>query len=722
MREVAEKHRNRLKELKENVEKSRRFFEKNYARYTEFMKFVFYESLTQQDKNILEELGKPTIEFNILEAYVSRLRGEFAKQQPSLIVRAADGIPPYMLNNQFHKVIETVEAHLRAIFFDAANDKLEYDVYSDLLGGGFSVFEIYTDYVNNMSFDQNIYVSRPFSPLLCGFDPMAQDSHKGDGKYCFQLYPKTKKDFEAHYGSKITETMSFSKSVEGFSWSYLGDSEDIVLICDYYEKQMKQMKIHQLSNGLTVTDDQYKELLDRWQSSGIIEQPPAIKRSRTSWKETIVRYRFCENKVLDVAPTNYEHLPLVFVDGNSVKLAQGHTYQQVTRPYVYHAKGTQRLKNYSGQSLGGELENIVQHKWVVAQESLPDNVVYLDAYQNVQKADTLIYKHYHDGDPSKVLPPPREVQRAQIPPDIMATFQMCDKTTQSILGSYDASLGINNNQLSGVAINNGAIQSNNASVPYLIGYIKGLNRVAQVITDLIPKYYRTPRTIPVLTPSGKRDFVVINEPSRADSIDMKYDPKSLQVKVETGVNFALQKEASLRTITQLMQASPKFAEFINTKGLNFILDNIEVRGIEELKEKAKEFQEEEERKQQQNSQMQQSMMQEKMQVDRAEAQAKVQKDQAEAFKSMKEAQGPSKYELEQERINLEAQKAAAEESAKQEKLDLDTAELLAKIRMEGVDNELERQRVDAENLRTQTELLKDFAELKKTSEEINNEE
>lgn len=720
MTDIAKKHRDRLSELKCNVEDSNRFFKKNYERYTEFMSFVFYEALTQQDRQTLEELGKPTLEFNILEAYISRLRGEFAKQQPSLIVRAADGIPAYMINNAFSDVIKTVEAHLRAIFFDASNDKLEYDIYSDLLGGGFSVFEVYTDYINNMSFDQNIFVGRPFSPLLCGFDPMAQESHKGDGKYCFQLYPKTRKDFEARYGKKATEGMALSKSIEGFSWSYMGDSDDIVLICDYYEKQMRPMTIHKLTNGLTVTDDQYKELLERWEESGLLEQPPAIEKSRKSWKEQIIRYRFCENQMLDVAPTNYEHLPLVFVDGNSVKLSSGHSYQQVTRPYVYHAKGAQRLKNYSGQSLGGELENIVQHKWVVAQEALPDNVTYLDAYQNVQKADTLIYKHYNDGDPSQVLPPPREVQRAQIPPDIMATFQMCDSTTQSILGSYDAALGINDNQLSGIAINNGAIQSNNASVPYLIGYIKGLNRVAQIITDLIPKYYRTPRTIPVLTPSGKRDYVVINEPRNPDSIDMKYDAKSLQVKVETGVNFALQKEASLRTITQLMQASPTFSDFINTKGLNFILDNIEVRGIEELKEKAQEFERELEQKQQQQSQMQQEVMQQQMQVQQAKAQAEVQKDQADAMKAMKEAQGLSKSELEQAKLDLEAQKAAADATAKQEKLDLDTAELLAKIQREDVDNMLEQQRIEAENLRSNVELMKDFAMLQKQA--IENEE
>ena len=122
-------------------------------------------------------------------------------------------------------------------------------------------------------------------------------------------------------------------------------------------------------------------------------------------------------------------------------------------------------------------------------------------------------------------------------------------------------------------------------MPYIVGYIKGLNRVAQVIVDLIPKYYRTPRSLPILLANGKRDYKIIN---KQGSLFMNYDPNSLQVKVETGVNFAMQKEIALKTIESLMQSSQVFAQFMNTKGLPMLLDNIDIRGIDELKEKAEE--------------------------------------------------------------------------------------------------------------------------------------
>ena len=609
MTDIAKKHTDRLVELKKSVEEAQEYFRDNVQRYEKFMKFVFKTSLNDMEDGTLADRGMPTIEFNILEAYISRLRGEFAKQQPSLMVRAADGVPLSMLNKEFTATLEVVEAHLRAVFFDGANDMLEYNIYSDLLAGGFSVLKVYTDYINEMSFEQNICVERAFDPTLCVFDPLARTSHKGDGRFCAELYPMTKEEFEDKFGADALEGMKFTRSLSGFDWSFQNEQEEIVLVCDYYEKQNKRETILKLTNGHSVTAKEYDKFLAEWEESGMIEQPPAVVKKRKTMVEKIVRYRFCESMLLDVTETDYKYLPLVFVDGNSVNLKEGGSYMQMTRPYVYHAMGIQRLKNLAGQSLGNELENTIQHKFIVAIEAIPEK--YQNAYQNVQKADTLIYKHFLDSkNPDVILPPPREVMRTPIPPQIAETFRMSDEMTQIILGSYDGAAGQNNGQMSGIAFARSAIQSNNASVPFIVGYIKGLNRVAQIIVDLIPKYYRTPRSLPVLLPDGKREYFEIN---KKGSLYMNYDPNNLQVKVETGVNFAMQKEIALQTIVSLSQSMPSFGQFFSQKGLQTLLDNIEIRGIDDLKEKAVEYEKEQEKMQQMQQQMQMKQVQQQAQ-------------------------------------------------------------------------------------------------------------
>lgn len=697
MTEIAQKHKDRLCELKENVENWNEYFQDNFRRYHEFKRFVFKTSLTNSEIDMLQDLGRPTIEFNILEAYISRLRGEFAKQQPNLTVRAADGLPISMLSKDFIAQINVVEAHLRAIFFDASNDKLEYNLFSDLLAGGFSVAEVYTDYVSEMSFEQNIYVDRVFDPTLCGFDPLARESHKGDGRFCFQLYPKSREEFEQEFGKEITDQMKFTRNLSGFGWSYKNEKEDIVLVCDYYEKVKRKERILKLSNGHVVTKKEYDEFLVQWEEAGMIKQPPIpVGEPRTTYVTRIARYRFCENRVLDHIITNYRQLPLVFFDGNSVQLTEGETSSQMTRPYVYHAKGIQQLKNFAGQSLGNELENLVQHKFIVALESIPTE--YQEAYQDVQKADTLIYNHFlNTKQPEVTLPPPREVQRVPIPPEITNTFRMSDEMTQTILGTYDSALGINKNQLSGVAISKAAMQTNNASMPYVVGYIKGLNRVAQIIVDLIPRYYRTPRSLPILLPDGKRTYEVIN---KKGSLYMNYDPDSIQVKVEAGVNFAMQKEIALQTIVNLMQASPLFAQFINTHGLQLLLDNIEIRGIEELKEKAAEFEKQIEAQQQQSNQEQMK-----------ESALKDQVRSIEMAEAVRNLQQPTDVQVKLMELAERAKDNAAEVAVKERNSETDFIEALSKIRDMEVDNELRKEEIVAEKERTSVEALKEAAQL-----------
>jgi hypothetical protein len=315
--------------------------------------------------------------------------------------------------------------------------------------------------------------------------------------------------------------------------------------------------------------------------------------------------------------------------------------------------------------------------------------VHQNSYKDPQKADVLVYNHFYKDNPDITLPPPREVSRTPIPPEISNTFRMSDEMTQTILGTYDSAMGIQGGNISGTAIANGAMQSNSASMPYIVGYIKGLNRVAQVILDLIPKYYRTPRSLPVLLPNGKRSYEIIN---KEGSLFMNYDPNSLQVKVEAGVNFAMQKE----------QALPLFAQFMNTKGLSTLLDNIEIRGVEELRTQAENFQKEMEQQQAQQMQQQQQMASAEMQMKMKEQQIAV----ADAERRLNE---PTEIGLGMISIKEKAQKDAADSAVKERDSETKFIEMMSKVRDKEVDNELEREKIAAENLRSTVELITESA-------------
>lgn len=685
---IAKKHLSQLEKIKQSVEQAYVYFRPNYDRYHEFKRFVYKSTLTEDDIAVLATLQRPQIEFNMMEAYISRLRGEFSRMEPGVVIRAKDGyedIDP--------QLISVLEAHFKAILGDPDNDGLSYDVYTDLLVGGFSVVEVYTDYISEMSMDQKICIQRVFDPTLCGFDPLARKSHKGDGNFCFQLFPKEAEEVERMYGSDALKGMKYARAFSGFNWSYRAAKKDIVLLCDYFKKDFKKEKITKLSNGRTISVKHYEELVEMWEQSGYIEQPPVpIGKMRETILEEIVRYRLSGTELVEApVKTNFRMLPLIFFDGNSTVLRDNNdsTAEQMTRPYIYNVKDAQRLKNYAGQSIANELENTVQHKIIASVESIPED--YLDAYINVQQPSTYLYNQFFEGNPEIALNPPREVVRTPIPPQISETFQMADNLIQGILGSYDAALGIQNNDLSGVAIMQGAMHSNAAAMPYTVGFMKGWNRVCQMNLDLIPKYYVTPRSLPTVQPDGKRSYQVIN---KMGNPFMDYDPLSLEVKVEAGVNFAVQKQISLETIIQLMQTSEAFAAFINTKGLGILLDNIEIRGIEGLRQAAAQFMEETAQKQAQAEQM-------------AQQQAAQQLDPKQVMAMQAQAE-MKKVEQKEKAVETQAQvdliKISTDDAVKNKLADIEMIKVIADVQGNGVEQGLKQEKLDAENARTAVEM------------------
>ncbi len=650
---VARDVQDQLERIKKNVRQSYDYFKHNYDLYNEFIRFVFECSLREEEITLLSTLSKPQLEFNVLEAYISRLLGELSKQEPDIAVNADDE------NSADPMTIKVVEQHLRHTMNDQKNNHMRYSVYKDLLAGGFSVLKMSTDYANEMSFDQVINIDRVYDPTLCGFDQLARYSHKGDGRYCFELFPMDKDDFEEKYPEISVDKLNFHRDFAGFNWSYLNVTTPTLIVADYYEKKKKRIRIVKLADGQTMRYRDYKEKLNSYDG---LQPPPAIvDKPRWTEIETIVRYRCIENMIIEYVETDFKHLPLIFVDGNSVmvKTPKNGNVRQLTRPYVYHAKGAQRLKNFAGISLANEIENLVQHKFKVSKESLPKEEEFLAAYKDVQKASVLVYNEFYEQNPDARVTPPQEIQRIQTPPEIVQAFVGADSLIQNILGSYDASLGINNNQLSGIAIVEAASQSNAAAMPYIVGLLLGLQRAAEIYVDLLPKYYKTPRSIPIQDNKGRKSSLKINQ----QKTDMFYDSNALNVVVKAGASFTVQKTRTLMMVKELAGMSPLFSEMVSTKGLAFILDNMEGRGIEELKELAEQWVKEYEQQKKMAQEAQQQQMQNDPHVLKAKTEqmkAQISAKTAEDEMHVKIFDAEMKYKADMANVKAEEARAKAD--------------------------------------------------------------
>lgn len=706
---VAKIYAEKLDDIKENIEEAFDYFGRNYDRYQEFMKFVFVSTLTDEDAAKLQLVGKPPITCNILEGFVMQQIAEANENEPSPMVRNAEGVSPMQETQEETRKI--LQQHLKAVINNPNNDQLADKLKKDMYGGGFTAVKLWIDYANEGSMQKVIRYDRVFNPCFTFFDPMARASHKGDGEFVGECVPMTEHQFKNEFpGVDISDVkFSASSNVKSFTWAYKNEKRKILLVAYYYTKKSKKQKILELSNGQVMTPAEYEELLLNWSLQGYIEQAPEIVNSRMSTVTKICRYTLCQTKMLAYEETEFSIFPIIFGDGNSVEVQESWAgaYQQFTKPYCLHAKGIQKLADFTLQTMGAEIENMVMTKFMAAIEAMPDDSDYLDAYRNPQSPSVMLYKSHMDGNPNAPLPAPTPIPRTQTPAVVMDTFHSTDAKTQMALGSFQMQEGLQSD-LSGKAMLQSQVMARKNAVAYEMGYLRMYERVCECIIDLIPKVMKLPRSIPIITDEGEHKYVT------TDGIEapfMNYDPKTLAITVTAGPSVAAQRQLALQQLTELCKILPSFAKFLDEKGGSVLLDNVDIDGVENLKSMYKEWMQQQEGSQQQQSQMQQKMQQQEIQMREtqiAEIVANIilkRKDMEKKAEKidMEQQHFIADYVQTDQRDERNFKLGVMDAVARDKEANADMLKAATAASMQSVDQALTAQKIEAENNRTEVE-------------------
>lgn len=682
---VSKEYQDELPQLVKDVENTYQYMKPNYDRFNRFRKFVYKTALTDDDRNVLRETGKPDLEVNICEASISKQLGEFAKNQPSIKVSKDDGadVSPQQ--------IKFVEDHGRHIIYDSNKNSCEYETFKDIMSGGFSFLKAEIDYTHEMSSHQTFLINRVYDPTLCGFDPLSITPTKMDGRFVFELHPMSIDDFKSKYPKIKLDKVRWSGDLGGFNWSFSQGLVDIVMVCDFYKKKKKKVQVVTLIDGTTKLYDEYKEAKEKYEAdlSNIAQFPLFVGKPRWTTKTTICRYVFIKDEVLEYEETIFKTFPIAYMPGNDMLIRDedNSTVQLMTRPYVYNLYGVQRLKNFATQCWGNELENMVQHKFMIAEEALPTSSDAMEAWVTPQKPSTLIWKSADPHDATRQIPEPVPVPRVPMPPEIGQAFQAMDQMIEVILGTFTPDNKLGN--LSGDSIEEGQIQANMTSMPYIVGWLQGWTHILQCCVEAFPKVYVFPRELPIRGMNGKPSSVKLNG---NDGMKLTYGEYDLNVKVEAGVNFNIQKTRALNQIIGLMKVSPVFAKFMNEEGLEILLDNVEIRGIDALKEMVGKFSQ------------------------------RMKQEQADAMKNNPEMK---KLELKAQELQLNShhemiddQIETAKLSLQKEELDVKKMQALADIGMKQDEMDTQLQKADAEKARANVDLAMKVMESQNKTREM----
>jgi hypothetical protein len=675
------KEKTLLERISSNIHRSMEQNTGNIDRFNNSREFVLKSTLSAKTKNSLSATNAPILEFNISEAFLSRLRGEFAQNEPGISVTISE-----TSNNtpELEQTREIIEGHVRYILDEANRSGVQTSIFDEVISGGFSVAKVFTAYEEGKTFKQKIIFSKCYDSTLTGFDVLSREPSRKDSDYAFELFSYPKERFEEEFDMELKD-VEFSKDNGKFNWYYKIGDQEVVVVADYYEKKIEKVKIVELSTGEVIEKKEYSKLIEQLQLMSL-EAPPVITDERELDVEKIMRYQLIGDTILKKEELkNADMLPLIFFDGNSVVLNDGGSKTEVMcRPYLINCLGAQKLYNNLGIALADECQSLSKHKILLAEESISPN--YVDHITKPQQYDTLVYRAFYNNDPTKPNPPPIQMARNAFPPEMLQLFTQVPNIFQNILGSYDAEMGINGNNISGTAILQGSIHSSATAKPYINKYILSLNQVAKAILHLIPKVYVGEMSVPIITRERKTEYRQVNSEGNPN---LKYESTTFNINVEAGIGSTAAKTQALTQIVQLAQAMPVFAQFMNTKGLKILVGNLDIHGQDLLKLLAEEFQAEveQEKKMMQQQQMQQAQMPNPM----------VMREQNKAM----EIQG------QMHKSDVQASLDAGELELKRQELKVKEEDILAKMAVEKDYMQLEKDKLEVAKAELVTNLAHD---------------
>jgi len=668
-----------LERARENLVLWDGYFGENMVRGKDDMNFLLRDQWSAVERSEFARLFKPAMTFNKLYDVTKKVVGEQRKNRPDLMVRSLTG-------KSTQKQIDMRADLVRTISYQSQNDLVYQTAFKQALMMGYGAFEIVLDYENERSFNQIIRYEIIPDVIRASFDPTAMKPHKGDGNFCSRQYVYTKEEFYATY-PHIANPVSYSdpRSLLDFQW----ETRDTIVVCKYTHKEWFPLKILLLTDGSTVTEDEWENMrkdleLKRTLAEGsqvvgnmIRKAIPEIHGERMSKDYVIRQYMLTQNQIIKFVNWPSKYLPMIFVDGDS-NFING---QQYTRSFIHEAKDAQKFVNYVGSEIAAEIKNRRREQWI----GTADNILGEEQmWRNPElQSGMLVAKP----DP-KTGTLPQKLPPWELSQTLLQQFQRGSQDMREILG-FSENEQLQGHDMSGKARRERKLEGSMSAYVWFDNLNQAIEQGGRVVLDLLPVIAgEQERHMIVSKADGHTDNITLNKivGESGDGEQLKenvLDEEDYDVEIDTGPSFAVQKDMALEFFQQTLQANPQVFPLI----ADLWAKNLDVQFMPQIAERFKtmvppEVLAKEEGKppqpkkpNPQEMMLQQQMMQQQQAMKMNEQKMQIEEqaimERAEELKIRKE-----KHMLDQAEMILKAQELNSKMGLEQQKIKIEHGKLL----------------------------------------------
>jgi len=482
---------------------------------------------------------RPCLTINKTDTFVRNVVNNMRQQRPRIKVHpVADGA-----DVQTSDVIEGLIRHIEV----QSNADQAYDTAADYqVRTGLGYIRILAEYIDEMSWDQELKIERVRNPFSVYMDPGSIAPDGSDSKWCIVTGIMKLEDFRRMYPGKREQ-----------SFTPLGDKtggyprSDEIMIAEYFRVVEVPTKLLKLTSGKSYFEGA-PELLGA-SKIGDFAGPDMIMDSRDSMKRKVKWSKINATEELESRDWAGKHIPIVPVYGAEL-LQDG---KVIRYGMVRNIKDPQRMYNFWRTAETEFVALAPKAPWLMAEGQ---DEGHEDEWNNanIKNYSSLKYVPVTD-DNGQTLPPPMRQQPQAIPAASVNAAMSASEDLKAVAGMFDPALGAPGQETSGTMVSKRQSQSDLSNYHFYDNLTRSIRWVGLLLLDLIPHYYNQERTVRIIGVDGNPKSTQINKQA-VDKVLNDLTVGRYDVVMDTGPGYDTKRLEASDTMIQMVKAMPELAK------------------------------------------------------------------------------------------------------------------------------------------------------------------
>lgn len=495
--------------------------------------------------------NRPCLTINKTRQHNLQIINDGKKNKPEVRIRPVGGGATYKSAQVYQSVIRHIE------YISNSEDAYSHAL-TTTVEGGWGYWRVVTDYADNETLDQEIFIRRIKDPLSVYMDPDIREVDGSDARFCFIFDDLSRDEFDQAYPQYKDELPPPVAIGNNDDWL----KPDHVRICEYYRMSEQADTLISYIDPTGERKNVKVSKIGKEVAAALLADPTADARTRDISNSVVEWSLIIGDKEVEKSTWPGVYIPVVRVIGEETVIdgkldRKGHTRYQ---------KDPQRQYNYWSSSAAEFVALQGKSPFVGPARAIEG----LENYWETANTESHSVLPYNDvADDGTPIARPERAQPPVMAPAYISGMEVARQELMEASGQYQAEMGAPGNERSGVAIEARQRQGDTATYHFIDNLAIAIRFTGKILIDLIPKIYDTPRIINIMADDDqmKPDMPAVNIDPQAPTayqeqqddegnvVKMIFNPNvgKYDVMADIGPDFATKRQEAFNALMQVVE-------------------------------------------------------------------------------------------------------------------------------------------------------------------------